>query len=85
MLFVVLFALSAPFLTLGQTPNSNGDGTARDDAAIRELMGDVAEVWNKHDVVAFSMLFVSMLFAKDADFTHWSGDVRVHGRTRDLA
>jgi uncharacterized protein (TIGR02246 family) len=75
LLFVALFVLSTPFLTLGQTANANGDGTARDDAAIRKVMKDVAEVWNKHDVVAFSMLF-----AEDADFTNWRGDVRVHGR-----
>ena len=75
LLLVALFVLSAPFLTLGQTPNANGDGAARDDAAIRKLMEDVAEVWNKHDVAAFSMLF-----AKDADFTNWRGDVRIHGR-----
>jgi uncharacterized protein (TIGR02246 family) len=74
-LLAALLTLSASFLAMAQTPNTKSDGKTKDEAAIRELMGNVAEVWNKHDVTAFSMLF-----AEDADFTNWRGDIRAHGR-----
>jgi hypothetical protein len=38
------------------------------DWALEKLMKDIAETWNKHDVVAYSRLF-----AEDADFTNWRG------------
>ncbi len=72
-LLISFLTVSAPVLTLGQTPRIQGN--PQDEAAIRKLMDDVGETWNRHDVVAYSRLF-----AEDADFTNWRGTLRLHGR-----
>ena len=72
---IALLTVCAPFSALAQTPTTTSEGEVQDESAIRTLMGNVADAWNKHDVAAFSMLF-----AEDADFTNWRADLRVHGR-----
>ncbi|MGH9900770.1 MAG: SgcJ/EcaC family oxidoreductase [Pyrinomonadaceae bacterium] len=53
---------------------SKSTGSAIDEAAIRKVLADFVEGWNKHDARAFSMVF-----AEDADFTNVRG-VSAHGR-----
>jgi len=74
-LCAVLLIANASFAAFGQAPVTRNDDRTQSQVAIEKLMGSVAEVWNRHDVVAFSMLF-----AEDADFTNWRGDLRAHGR-----
>jgi uncharacterized protein (TIGR02246 family) len=73
LLLISLLTACTSILAFGQTSKIQGD--AQDRAAIEKLMKDIAETWNKHDVVAYSRLF-----AEDADFTNWRGTLRVHGR-----
>jgi len=47
---------------------------ANDETAIRKVLADFVEAWNKHDAKAFSMVF-----AEDADFTNVRG-ASAHGR-----
>jgi len=51
-----------------QTPGAN------DEKAIRQLVADFVEAWNKHDAQAFAETFT-----EDADFTSVRGD-SAHGR-----
>jgi uncharacterized protein (TIGR02246 family) len=49
-------------------------GTTQDEEAIRKVLSDFLDAWNKHDAKAFSMVF-----AEDADFTNVRG-MSSHGR-----
>jgi uncharacterized protein (TIGR02246 family) len=68
--------LTKPFLivslligtALAQTPSAN------DEQAIRKLVTDFMDAWNKHDAHAFAETFT-----EDADFTNVRGD-SAHGR-----
>jgi uncharacterized protein (TIGR02246 family) len=65
---VLLFPLTS---SLCQTADTSG---VQDEAAIRKLLSDFLEAWNRHDPKAFSMVF-----SQDADFTNVVG-VGAHGR-----
>ena len=68
--------LSLAICTVGQTTTvkSKSAGSVKDEEAIRKVLADFAEAWNKHDAKAFSMVF-----AEDADFTNVRG-MSAHGR-----
>jgi uncharacterized protein (TIGR02246 family) len=46
-----------------------------DEAAVRQVMDDLAVAWNRHDIDSYAGLFT-----EDVDFTNWRGTLRVHGR-----
>ena len=68
----VLFLLMA--IEAGAAPQDR-IGAPSDEAAIRQLMTDLAGAWNRHDIDSYSAFF-----AEDVDFTNWRGTLRVHGR-----
>lgn len=65
---VLLFPLTS---SLCQTVDTSG---VQDEVAIRKVLSDFLEAWNRHDPKAFSMIF-----SQDADFTNVAG-VGAHGR-----
>jgi len=65
MLAIVVTSVAQPVTT----------GSPSEEAAIRQVMADLAAAWNKHDIGAYSELFT-----EDVDFTNWRGTLRVHGR-----
>ena len=65
---VVLFSLTS---SISQTVDTS---SVKDEAAIRKLLSDFLEAWNRHDAKAFSMVF-----SQDADFANVAG-VGAHGR-----
>ena len=68
--------LSLAIYAVGQTASdkSKSVGSVKDEEAIRKVLADFVEAWNKHDAKAFSMVF-----AEDADFTNVRG-MSAHGR-----
>jgi uncharacterized protein (TIGR02246 family) len=76
-LAVMALLLAAPLVVSAQAIDlvSGGSGRARDEEAIRNVLADFIDAWNRHDAKAFSMVF-----AEDADFTNVSG-VSAHGRS----
>ena len=68
--------LSLAICMVGQTAvgKSKFAGSVKDEEAIRKVLADFEEAWNKHDAKAFSMVF-----AEDADFTNVRG-MSAHGR-----
>jgi len=72
--FSLILFLSA--YAAGQTIGGEAKSTANanDETAIRKVLADFVEAWNKHDAKAFSMVF-----AEDADFTNVRG-ASAHGR-----
>ena len=66
--FSLILFLSA--YAAGQTIGGEAKSTANanDETAIRKVLADFVEAWNKHDAKAFSMVF-----AEDADFTNVRG------------
>src|SRR3712207_2607477 len=68
--------LSLAVCAVGQTASdkSKSAGGVKDEEAIRKVLADFVEAWNKHDAKAFSLVF-----AEDADFTNVRG-MSVHGR-----
>ncbi len=61
-------------VTQGAT-QSVKSGDPSDEAAIQQVMADLAAAWNRHDITNYSALFT-----EDVDFTNWRGTLRVHGR-----
>jgi uncharacterized protein (TIGR02246 family) len=72
-LFVVLISLSA-FSQTGRN-KSTPLNREQDEKAIKQVLIDFVEAWNRHDAKAFSMVF-----AEDADLTNVRG-MSAHGRT----
>ena len=76
--FAFLFLLlSLTICAVGQTADgkSKSARSVKHEEAIRKVLADFVEAWNKHDAKAFSMVF-----AEDADFTNVRG-MSAHGRT----
>lgn len=58
----------------GQARDGGTTDHSQDEEAIRNVLAQFIEAWNKHDAKAFSMVF-----AEDADFTNVRGS-SAHGR-----
>lgn len=54
--------LSLAICTVGQTAGdkSKSTGSLKDEEAIRKVLTDFVEAWNKHDAKAFSMVFAEV-------------------------
>lgn len=73
---VLALCLAVQIFAVGQTTDSKvvRSGNDRDAEAIKKVLTDFIEAWNKHDAKAFSIVF-----AEDADFTNVRG-TSAHGR-----
>lgn len=58
----------------GQAQRNESTSNEADERAIKNVLRDFADAWNRHDAKAFSMAF-----AEDADFTNVVG-MSAHGR-----
>jgi uncharacterized protein (TIGR02246 family) len=66
-LVLMVFLLEASMPAASQNPDKK---ESKEIAAIKQLILDLDEAWNRHDAVAFSQLFL-----EDADFQYWNGYV----------
>jgi uncharacterized protein (TIGR02246 family) len=73
-LMVTILTMVASSLALAQTTGTNYPGRDNDEKAIKRVIMQFEEAWNKHDVDA-----CSSLFRPDAEFTSWKGE-RAQGR-----
>ena len=73
-LMVTILTMVASSLALAQSTGKDYPGRDNDEKAIKRVMMQFEEAWNKHDANAYSSLFTP-----DADFTSWKGE-RAHGR-----
>ncbi len=69
-LMTVALVVAPLSLAMGQTTNEKpkSKGRTKDEEAVRKVVTDSVEAWNRHDVKAFSMLFTD-----DADFINVLG------------
>jgi uncharacterized protein (TIGR02246 family) len=74
---LALFLALVSFSASGQTVRNESTALNReqDEKAIKQVLTDFVNAWNRHDAKAFSMVF-----AEDADFTNVRG-MSAHGRT----
>jgi uncharacterized protein (TIGR02246 family) len=73
-LMVTILTMVTSSLALAQTTGTDYPGRDKDEKAIKRVMMQLEEAWNKHDADAYSSLF-----RPDADFTSWKGE-RAQGR-----
>jgi uncharacterized protein (TIGR02246 family) len=72
--FLLLLSLSTSAISQTENDEAKSEGNSVGEMAIKKVLADQVEAWNRHDAKAFSMVF-----AEDADFTNVVG-ASAHGR-----